>query len=147
MKCFSLVVLVGLVTGPAFAHPGGHEDEYYRPAPKAAAPTATVIPDTYSGVVTALREGLTAAETALTASKIADLHRSCGAMKDLATAAPPKSGFLTAAEQTTVATTAAHLQTKVAELVAAADKGDTTGAKAAITAIRADADVLAGFAK
>lgn len=148
MHVLTLLFLVGIAASPAFAHPAGHGDEdYYRPAPKAAAPTATVIPDTYAGIVAALREGLTNAETALTASKIVDLHRSCGVMKDLATATPPKSGFLSATEQSTVATTSAHLQTKAAELVTAADKGDTTAGRAAIVAIKADVEVLAGFAK
>jgi len=146
MKFLALAVVTGTIS-PAFAHPGGHEDEYYRPAPKVAAPSATVIPDTYPGVVTALRDSLTGAETALAGYKIADLHRHCGAMKDLATAAPAKSGFLTAAEQATVASTIAHLQSGVADLVAAADKGDATGGKAAVAAIRADVDALSGFVK
>jgi hydroxypyruvate isomerase len=137
-----------MIAKPALAHPGGHDGgEYHRPAPKVAAPTATVIPDTFPGVVSALRDGATAAETAVTASKIADLHRSCGTMNDLATAAPAKATGLAAHAQATVATTVTHLQTMVAELVAAADKGDATGAKAAITAIRADVDMLGGLAK
>ena len=147
MKKFLFLVLAGLVGNPAFAHPGGYEDEYYRPAPRVVAPSASVVPETYPGVVSALRDGATAAETALTASKIADLHRSCGTMKDLATAAPDKATTLAADAQATVATTVTHLQTKVAELVAAADKGDNTGAKAAITAVRADIDVLAGLVR
>ena len=147
MKFLALVVAAAVLAAPAIAHPGGHEDEYYRPAPRAMAPTATVIPDTYPGVVAALRDALTGAETALTAYKIADLHRHCRVMTDLAMAVLPRSGLLTAAEQTTVASTVAHLQTKLTELVAAADKGDSAGAKAAAVGIRADVDVLGGFAK
>ncbi len=145
MRIQLCALLALLLSTPALAHPTGHGDStYYQPAPTVA---PTVIPDTYPGVVAALRQGLTTTETALNAFKIADLHKSCTTLKDLAAAAPAKASVLPADARATVATTVTHLQGKVAELIVAADKGDITAAKAVITAIRADVDVLGGFVK
>jgi hypothetical protein len=133
------------LSSPALGHPGGHEGGgYYRPA----TPTEpTVIPETLPGVVAALRERVTAVSTALDASKIADLHRGCVNLVDLASAVPTKSDALSADAKAKAATASTHVQQKVAELYAAASKGDTAAGKTAIAAITADVDLLAGLAK
>ena len=142
-------LLLLLSTSPAFAHPSHDGGEPYRPtAPAPAAPPPSmVIPATYPEVVAALRERLTATEAALTAAKIVDLHAACANLKDLATSLPSKTASLPADARATIDTTAPHLALKVAELVASADKGDTAGTKTALTAVKADIDVLAGFLK
>jgi hypothetical protein len=141
-----MALLWTAVTVPASAHPGGHDEEYYTPAPQPAPPPATVIPETYGGVVDALREHLTAAETARAAFKIVDLRNTCATMKDLAAAAPGKATALSAAAAATVATAVAHLQEQLAALTTAAESADVAGGDGAIAAIRADVDTLARFA-
>jgi hypothetical protein len=142
------IVLLALaaLSSPALAHPGGHEgDAYYRPTRRPAEPT--VIPETLAGVVSALRDGVTAVSTALDAGKIADLRRACVNLTDLAAAVPGKADSLSADARAKAATTATHLQQKAAELYSAAAAGDAPAGKTAIVAIAADIDVLAGLVK
>ncbi len=131
------------VSAPVLAHPAGHErDSAAKTAPP---PPRTAIPESFSGVVSALSEQLTAAETALDAFKLADLHRSCASIAALSAAAPTKAETLDATDQATVETTATHLQEKVAEAVTTSTKGDIDAAKAAIADVRSDIDVLRGL--
>jgi len=83
-----LLALLPLAT-PALAHPGGHG--HSEPRPAASDSHQTPIPSTYAGVMGSLGEHLTAAETALSTFKIADLHEHCDALKALAQAAPSRA--------------------------------------------------------
>lgn len=147
MRFLVVAFVAGAVLSPsAFAHPGGHDGGgYYPPTSKPVEPT--VIPETFPGVVSALRERVTVVSTALDAGKIADLHRGCVGLTDLASAIPAKAAALSADAKAKAATTATHLQQKVAELYSAAGKGDNVAGKAAIVAITADIDLLEGLAK
>jgi hypothetical protein len=144
MRLSFLLLGLGLSTA-ALAHPGGHMDGEmpYRPPTAATAPTA--IPATYPDVVTALRDHASTAGVALGAAKIVDLHREVRALNDLLAALPTKGGALSTEAKATLAQTAAHLQEQVNALVIAADKGNTSNGTVALTAIRADLDVLAAL--
>lgn len=152
MMSLALTVLAAIFAPPAFAHPGGHDggqdggDEYRSPV-AAPAPVVLVIPETLPALATALRDRVTAAETALAGLKISDHHRECTTIKSLAAAAPSRALTLPAGEQATIASTATHLQAQSDALVSTATKNDATGAKTAISAMRADIDTLAGLAK
>lgn len=140
---YVFIMGVGMLTSPASAHPSGHEtDDYYRPSPRASATLPPPIPDTYAGVVEALRTRLSSAEIALAGLKISDLRREGSLIRDLAIAVPGKAATLSASTQVSVATSSSQIQVKVAELVRAAEKGDMAGAKAAVAAVRAEIEVL-----
>jgi soluble cytochrome b562 len=142
MKLADLVVVLALLTPTAaWAHPSGHGS----PSPartEAPPPSDTVIPATYTLLVSALADGLAQAQAALDTFKIVDLHRSAAALKDLAAAAPEKSKGLTADGQTTVETSSDRLALNVDLLVSSADKGDMESARAALENIKADVQLL-----
>lgn len=147
MKFTSIALAVTIPT-LAFAHPGGHDGggEYRAPA-TAPAPVVLVVPDTLPALVTSLRGGLTAAETALAGLKISDLYRECTTLKTLAAAAPSRAVGLAPTDQATAAATATHLGAQADALISAATKNDTTVTKSTIAAIRSDIDTLAALVK
>ena len=146
MRFLALAFFAGVsLSSPALAHPGGHDDGgYYRPATRTE---PTVIPDTLPGVVASLRERTTAVSTALGAGKIADLHRACVNLIDLAAAVPAKAVALPDDAKAKAATASTHLQQKVAELYAAAGRADLAAGQSAIAAITADIDIVEGLSK
>jgi hypothetical protein len=141
-----LVLITAVLPASALAHPGGHDGSgYYRPPSRVTEPT--IIPETLPEVVSALRERVGVVSTALDAGKIADLHRACVNLTDLASAVPAKTQALPTEASARAATTATHLQQKIAELYSAATAANVTAGKEAIAAITADVDVLEGFTK
>jgi hypothetical protein len=141
-----LVALFALVSGTALAHPtpdGWGEDDrhFYRPPP-----AALVIPETYAGVVAELGVRATAAESALTASKILDLHRATEALTRLADALPMRALAMKTDQQKTVGEKSADLRQQTEKFRAAADAGDVAAARAVLPALRADIDALAKLA-
>jgi len=145
---FTVLVAVLLLASPVVAHPRGHHEAPPTPSPAPeATPAESIVPDSYSELVTALRENAVLAEKALEGAKVVDLHRSCDALSELGAAVDGKTGALSEEAGATARTAAAHLGQQVADLLSKADKGDTAGAKAALAALVGDIDVLAGLSK
>jgi|GEM_PF-2809733 len=142
----SALVLSLLMAGSAMAHPSGHGGDH-APAPRPQPPTPeqTVAPDTYPEVVAALREELAAAHTAIKASRILDLRRSCESLKALGEAVPNRTSSLPEEAQATAKMTVTALIGRVADALTAADGGDLPSAKASLDGVSKDLEVLAGL--
>lgn len=147
----ALIAACLLLSAPAFAHPGGHGGGYggYGPAPtpRAETPAAKNVPDTYQGVVAALREQHAAANAALKNDKIASLHRACARMVELAEAAPGKALELGDEGRAKADAASTRIGAQAATLKTTATEGDKPAAKKALAALLADVEVLAGLTK
>ena len=128
-----------LGTSPAYAHGGGHGGGEERPS--------TPIPETFPGLVAALRAHHAVAATALKANKLDQMYSSAQAFWDLAAAAPGKGAALPAGAKSTIAAKAHDVQEQANAFFSKARAGDAVRAQAALDAISADIDALAVLAK
>ena len=134
-----LLVLASLLAPTAaLAHPGGHEEEIRRPS--------TIIPETFGGVVSALRAGHASATTAM-AGKITDAATHAQAMADLAAALPSKATSLSAEAQADVATRSAAVKKQAETVRTKAWTADPAAVKGALDAIALDLAALELLAK
>lgn len=141
-----LSLLLLSLTAPASAHPGGHDDMHSRPRPLAPpAPPAAVIPADFAGTVAAMKERATAAGTALDGMKIIDVHHAARALTELSAALLPKTSSLSAEGKAAAATSIPVLEAQIAALIVAADKGNATNGKAALTTLQTELDKLAAL--
>lgn len=120
--------------GMPMAAPAGEEKA------EADAGPATVIPDTYAGIVTEMQAREAKIKDLLAAGQLKDVHAQAKVIMDLAVAAPSKAP---AASQAKVSLKALDLKKEADELHDHADDGDAAGARTAFDAVSADIAVLA----
>lgn len=133
-----MFALVICLSTSALAHsPDGEHHPAAHGTPPATVPT--VIPETYAGVITALRERTAAASVALAASKLADIHPIAQAISDLAVALPGKA---TDADKATVTLKALDIKKAAEALHHEADDKNAAGATAALSTASTAVDGL-----
>jgi hypothetical protein len=130
--CLALFVAFLLSAPPAFAHGGGHGEGQ----------TGTPIPQSFVGVVAALRAEHAVATTALRAGNLDRVGRSAQALWDLADIAPIRAVALPLDDRKKVAAAARDLQQETNTFFAKAVAGETDLSQAALDDINADIDTL-----
>ena len=131
---------------PAPAPAPGEAPEAAREAAEGAELPPTAVPESYAGIVGALKEKREAVKALIDAGNLKEVHPLAKQIMDLATALPGKAATMAPADKGTVALTCVDIKEKADAMHDAADEGNAAEAKSAFVAVSADIDAVAALA-